>query len=90
LEAQKMVELSFDNQKYYFEMGEEMKIDFINQEGEEEEDNELNKRQNNGVKVPDVNMKLIENDDYPWLLEENKIPTSYVKYMDEKMKNSIN
>jgi hypothetical protein len=71
-------------------MGEEMKIDLINQEGEEEEENELNKRQNNGFKVPDVNMKLIENDDYPWLLEENKIPTSYVKYMDEKMKNWIN
>ncbi len=28
-------------------------------------------------------MKLIENDDYPWLLEENKMPTSYVKYRDK-------
>jgi hypothetical protein len=33
--------------------------------------------------VPDVNMKLLENDDYPLLLEENKMPTSYVKYMDK-------
>jgi bromodomain and PHD finger-containing protein 1 len=81
LEAQKMVELTFDNQKYYLEMSEEMKIDLINKE--EEEENELNKRQNNVVKVPDVNMKEIENDDYPWLLEENKMPTNYVKYMDK-------
>jgi hypothetical protein len=39
--------------------------------------------------VPDVNMKLLENDDYPLLLEEleeNKMPTSYVKYMDKTNK----
>jgi hypothetical protein len=33
--------------------------------------------------VPDVNLKLIENYDFPWLLEENKIPTSYEKYMNK-------
>ncbi len=39
--------------------------------------------------MPDVNMKLLENDDYPLLLEEleeNKMPTSYVKYMDKTNK----
>ena len=35
LEAQKMVELTFDNQKYYLEMSEVMKIALINKVGEE-------------------------------------------------------
>ncbi len=27
--------------------------------------------------------EIDENDDYLWLLEENKMPTSYAKYMDK-------
>ncbi len=35
LDARKMVQITFDNQKYNLEMSEEMKIALINKEGEE-------------------------------------------------------
>ena len=82
LQAQKMVEFTIYNQKYNLDMSEEVDIDIIY---EEEDENKFNKKSVNNelVKVPDVNMKLIESDRYPWLKEDKRMPSSFVKYMEK-------
>ena len=83
VQAQKMVEITFENSKFYLNMSEPIELNVMEREEAEEEENLLIKRQNTVKAVPDVNMKIIENDKYPWHLEEKRMPSSYVKYMEK-------
>ena len=82
VQAQKMVEITFENNKFYLNMSEPIVINVLERE-EEEKENVYIKRQNTVKAVPDVNMKIVDNGKYPWHLEEKQMPSSYVKYIEK-------
>ena len=92
-QAQKMVEINYESCHYYLNMYDDLEINLTEEEPEVKErgdygvpktsENLFIKRQNTVKAVPDVNMKIVDNDKYPWHLEERQMPSSYVKYMEK-------
>ena len=73
VQAQKMVEITFENNKFYLNMSEPIVINVLERE-EEEKENVFIKRQNTVKAVPDINMKIVDNGKYQWHLEEKQMP----------------